>query len=586
MSTSLRVAPHGQSRLNFNDLAYLRAIAQGIPMVDAAKRFLGITHGAQLRLAHERVVALASAVAGRRLAGWPAAEGKISEQTPPGPSLEEWAEAEGLSDWSWDELQEMYRERFGTPNTRLRRRSAALERLRRQRLAMLDQLAELAAPPPSPADGVRAWLPERIASALLERGVPTLGELRRLIQQGGRWWTGLPAFGAGKAARLAAQIDALLGPAPPRLAFGGGPLELSGQHGANRAPMSPGGTDAKDDVGALRAWVSLRSNAKATARVYEREARRFLMWMQLERKRAVSDATAEDCRRYMDFLADVPTSWISRTRAAPGAPGWAPFAGQLDVKSQRLAVNVVNAWFAWMVRAHYLRSNPWELVQRRIGDAQKRGPRLTSRAFTPEAWRALNEQVERESDPMAAARWRWLLAFGLATGLRPAELIQAVRGDLFEADGGWWLSVLGKGSKSRDVVVPTAALTATCHYFSARGLDFEAADPSTPLLAGLRSPFNRVAYTTLSQALRRFVRRAVESSSLDVRERQLMRDASLHWLRHTHATRASEREVPADVLQANLGHADPRTTAGYYRAQQKRRRLAMEGAFQADEGPV
>ncbi len=551
-------------------------------MVDAARRYLAIEHGAQLRLAHTRVVALASAVAGRALAGWaPPSEVRGAPSTgSAGPSLDEWAQAEGLEDWSFEELQAMYQERYGTPDKASRRRVVALDRLRRQRLALLEQLAALASPPPCPADGVRAWLPEALAQVLTERGVPTLGELRSLIQRGGRWWAGLPAFGATKAARLAAHVNVLLGPASARLAFAAPAGELSGRNGANRAPAAPGGTDANDDLAALRAWVSSRSGSERTARAYEREARRFLMWIQIERGRAVSDATAEDCRRYMDFLAAVPAAWISRSRAAPGAPGWAPFAGQLDVQSQRHAIGILHAWFTWMVRAHYLRSNPWELVQRRIGDAPGQGPRRVSRAFTPAAWAALEDQVNRESDPKAAARWRWLLAFGLATGLRPAELIQARRRDLFEADGGWWLSVLGKGSRTRDVVVPASALAATRVYFVERGLDFDAAEGDMPLLAALGRPGQAVAYTTLSQALRRLLRRAVEASELDPREREQMRDASLHWLRHTHATRAAEREVPHDVLQANLGHADPRTTAGYFRAQHRRRLNALETAFE------
>jgi integrase len=40
-----------------------------------------------------------------------------------------------------------------------------------------------------------------------------------------------------------------------------------------------------------------------------------------------------------------------------------------------------------------------------------------------------------------------------------------------------------------------------------------------------------------------------------------------------------EREVPLDVIQAQMGHADPATTAQYSRAQIKRRQGALEKAF-------
>ena len=76
-----------------------------------------------------------------------------------------------------------------------------------------------------------------------------------------------------------------------------------------------------------------------------------------------------------------------------------------------------------------------------------------------------------------------------------------------------------------------------------------------------------------------FVRKATQSLPLD--QRQRAEQASMHWLRHTHATRAAEREVPPDVLQENLGQSDPRTTARYYRAQIERRQRAMEESFGA-----
>lgn len=46
-------------------------------------------------------------------------------------------------------------------------------------------------------------------------------------------------------------------------------------------------------------------------------------------------------------------------------------------------------------------------------------------------------------------------------------------------------------------------------------------------------------------------------------------------------TRAAERNVPADVLQENLGQSDPRTTARYYRAQLQRRQNEIEKAFKS-----
>ena len=148
---------------------------------------------------------------------------------------------------------------------------------------------------------------------------------------------------------------------------------------------------------------------------------------------------------------------------------------------------------------------------------------------------------------------------------------------------GWVLRVHGKGAKNRALPVPAKAVQATRAYFAVRGLVFDAAPAETPLLGALANPVAPIRYVALHQTFTRFVKRALASSRLPVAEREHAWRASTHWLRHTHATRAAERPVPLDVLQANLGHADPRTTSRYFRAQMRRRQEEMEKVFGDDE---
>jgi integrase len=121
------------------------------------------------------------------------------------------------------------------------------------------------------------------------------------------------------------------------------------------------------------------------------------------------------------------------------------------------------------------------------------------------------------------------------------------------------------------------ALEATREYFASRGVGFEEAPGETPLMGSLTEPLKAIGYSALHETFKRLVGRSM--SALPPGERQQAERASAHWLRHTHATRAAERDVPLDVLQENLGQSDPRTTARYYRAQMARRQEAMERAF-------
>ena len=571
-------------RLGAHVLAHLRSVAEGIAPGAAARRYLLTASDEETALrAHRAAVDTAAAVARRAGLGsrWRLLRvAQLPVQTLAAPvSLEEWAEAKGYGDFSFDELLPLYQEE--NPSAPVDRKSRQIERLRCARLALLDDLQGFTAEPPRLSDAVALWFPEDLAAALQRAGFVMLGELQRAIAIGGRWWRGLPGYGPVKARALADQVGALVGwPAAPAWRAGA----------EERAQAA--------NAGALvESWIAARTQSTQTARAYRREIQRFLVWLLAERGVGLAEAGADDCSAYIAFLRAVPAEWMSRRNAARFAPGWAPFAGQPSVASQRYALTVLNAFFAWAGRAGALGRNPWELVNLRLPDGADAKPEA-SRAFTPSAWAALQAQLERLPAPVAA-RMRWLLVFAQATGLRAAELLRARRADFVARDGGWWLHVRGKGARNRMVPVPRAALQATREYFEVRGLEWDAAHPNTPLLATLARPELQegalvtesvrapdaderrqrgfLTYATLAPAFKRFALAAFAALPFD--EREAAHGASLHWLRHTHATRAAEKGVSLDVQQANLGHADPRTTAAYYRAQERRRMEQMEAVF-------
>jgi integrase len=574
------------SRLGIHHFAYLRSIAQGLPLVEAARRYLAIDHGAEAVTAHRLVVDRVRAVARRRgdgrwrLVGIEIRDRGAAERSSP-PSLEEWSQAEGLDGWSQAELEELYVERFG--GTTSDRRSVRNARLRVQRLALLRDLEAVAAERAAPTDLIDGWLEPRIAAQLRQAGDLLMGDLQRRIARGGRWWRGLSAVGPRKAERLARHVAMVFGetavvPLPPwqltRTA-----QESSALAGC-AAPGLATGIEASNDREAVRSWIAARSGSACTSKLYEREAERFMLWCVVERGKAMSSVGAEDCRAYMDFLVDVPERWVSRNRAGRLQPGWAPFKGSLSVASQRVALAALHSLFGWLVQARYLGANPWVLVNRKLGDdAGLDDEDVTSRAFTPAAWSAMLERLETEKATLATARLRWLCAFVECTGLRAAELLKATFGHLKPSADGWSLRVHGKGRRNRSVPVPERAMQATRQYLEARGLRLEHAPGHTPLLASLVDPMAPITYSALNETFTRFVRRAVAHSSLPAAEADRAIRGSTHWLRHTHATRSAERAVPPDVLQENMGQSDPRTTARYYRAQLQRRHREAERAF-------
>lgn len=596
----------GSRLLGLQGLSYLRALAEGLRREDAAERFLGVSGGAvAVRHAHRAVVDEVRTLARRRGdPAWRLVGVEIGEQSrfnaPAIPSLEEWAENEGLDDWSADDLLESYRTRFRIPpdDAATARRRIRNERLRVRRLELLRQLERAAAAVPSAADRLEGWIDPTLASRLEKGGLLTLGDLQTWISTGERWWRDLPAIGDTKARAIAQQVERLMRSGTPsggvvtvavdwkRALEQNGKLAdtrlVAASYPGNPAALLPPAIDARDDRAAIAAWVAARAGSELTRKQYTREGERLLLWARVEAHRSLAELTADDCRGFLDFLQAIPNDWISNRRATPYSPGWAPFAGQLSQTSRRLSIRVIVSMFQWLVDARYLPFNPWTLVNRKLGDEVR--PRSgQSRAFTPAAWAALLAELERPPIRMVTAaateRLRWICAVGEATGLRSAELLRATRGDIEVTRHGPMLHVLGKGQKLRQMPMPKVAVIASRRYFESRGLDWEGAPAETPLLASLQEPMRPMGYQALYETFTRFVRRAMKRSDLPEDEKRQAERASMHWLRHTHGTRFAERGGEIDVLQANLGHADPRTSATYFQAQLERRQKQLERAF-------
>lgn len=618
-------------KIGMHEFAYLRAIAEGVDGDAAARLYLGVGHAAEVMGAHRLVVDRIRAAARRRpgRAADPTwrllgivLERREQDKSDPPPSLEAWAEAQGLEGWSQHELLEMYAQRYGWPDPGLARRARRAGRLRKRCLALLRELETTFACPAAATDKLDGWIPDELAASLKSVGALTLGDLRERINRGGRWWAPLRGTGPLKAERLKRHVNTLLGPEPARVwakadpnvsatapAPALGPASAISATGALFGVLRSGfddvgslsGSDrinrpssgvapsirAQDDRQAVRDWIAARCGSAHTALVYEREAERFILFCVLERRTSLADARAADCRAYMDFIANVPPSWISRSKASRLAPGWAPFKGPLSLASQKLTISALCSLYAWLCQAKYLQSSPWALVNTRLGDDPHDMSDIdaASRAFSPKDWQLLVDALASSQDA-PTQRLRWLCVFGMTTGLRASELIAARRGDLQQTeDAGWVLRVAGKGRRNRVVPVPTVAMTATRSYFQARGQGFEASQASLPLLAALKGKTEHtnepLTYRALHGTFTRFVQRVCKTLVPGSPRRARMAKATAHWLRHTHATRFAEGQGPADVLQENLGHSDPRTTARYYRAQVRRRAAEVERVFGA-----
>ena len=599
-------APSGRfvRRLGPHHFAYLRAVAEGLDLGDCARRYLGIEHGHEAKTAHQEAVDAVRAVARRRgESAWRLVGLSIRVASGEArPSLDAFAQQHDLDGFSEGEVLKLYTEAFP-----LERQAARGQRLRERQLELLRRLEGLAAETPQASDLVAGWFEEALAAKLVTAGLLTLGALNARISAGGRWFAALPAVGIAKARRIERHLATLLlreaqpakplftlsatpalwGVPSPSRAFHASGAQADGASGdgvvqeATTTALARPLLDVDSDLQAVQSWIQAQAGSTATATLYQREAHRLLLWLQYEcRGATLAQMSVADCGDFMAFLQNIPARWISRVRAAPGTPGWAPFRGQLSHGSCRQTIVINASMFAWLQSAQYLSANPWVLVNQATGDDPGK-KMLDTKALSEAAMLEVLRFIDAQAPSPSRARIRFTLLFVEAVGLRSAELLSATLGDLRMEPEGWVMQVHGKGSKNRMAAVPGQALHALQEYLLVRGLgSIQAAPHTAPLLASTNDPMAPVGYQALYEHVKGWLAKAVRASSLPANERERLAGATTHWLRHTFGTRAIAREVPLDVIQAQMGHASIQTTTAIYgRAPIKRRVDELGKAF-------
>lgn len=547
---------------------------------------------------------------------------RASQRTP---DLEEFSRQFDEDMYSQAELTELWREAYagrssGRPTLRdaTKRRGALIAR----QIAALEWLERLACERPQTSDPVSAWLDPRVAERVALVGVRTLGELVFFIgQEGFHWHRKVPRIGVNGAAILVRWLSAqeeTLGQIPitalfrksamsapqrqalaPKDVLGIAPLErvriplsLASADPAgpgNRAPVVQCKLDAVNDFQAIQEWLGLRSEGSHTRRAYRREAERFLLWAVFERQKALSSLSSKDCVAYREFLVAPGPLWVGRRNVERWSPRWRPFEAGLSAGSAQTATTILRAMCEWLSRRRYLDSNPWDGVPK--SGALPSMPTL--RSLSRHQWALVEDWLRTLPEGSRTYRIRLLLEFAYRSGLRESELAAAKvewlrHEQLEDGEWAWSMMVLGKGNKWREVALPSSAVKAIATSFEHRGLnrDLLANSARTPLIAALPRPMDPAGapcppltpgriYVIVKDA---FDRCATHVAARDRKAADRIRQASTHWLRHTHGAHAAE-SMPLEVLQMQMGHESPATTALYARAERSRRQKEVEKAF-------
>jgi len=245
-----------------------------------------------------------------------------------------------------------------------------------------------------------------------------------------------------------------------------------------RSDLVPG-----DDRAAILAWLREYARRPNTLRAYQREARRFHLWLSTVRHTSLNQLTRQDLADYESFLADPPASWLpAKAEDAGEAPAnaneraWRPLRAPLPPFGRRQALIILQVMLQYLCDEGYLARNPARLIRDK-GPAPPRKHRAVPDAGNmARVLAGLVDEAEQlaaggtvSAEACALARrdalvWAWIYW----TGARRHELAHALRGAITcRVEGGavqWWWTVQGKGELQASIPVATQAIDALAWY--------------------------------------------------------------------------------------------------------------------------
>ncbi len=487
-------------------------------------------------------------------------------------------------------------------------------------LDILIKAAEAPVAVPQLSDSISMWFRPKTVVALRGEGLKTLADLANIINRRGPvWYRSIPRIGKLRAEVIAGWInknsvtlgevvvvepstsdliELILDPRRPselvpieRLGL---PAEYSGEFGLNRCP-SFCYIQARNDRDALLAFLSKYTEEAQvhTYRSYRKELERFLLWVVIIQRKALSSVLVDDCQAYLKFIRD-PILAFTGPNVPRTSPRWKPFTEKkMSNKSAKQAFLIIRACFQYLVDVRYLAGNPWSAVKA-PSVTQEINPMRIERALSEDLYERVISHLEEKAEIAKNSQDRIALAATLLmgdSGLRRDEAATAKRNklELYDTENMvYTLEVVrGKGNKNRLVPVSERTFEAIRAHWKDRGLDFDNAREDIPLLSPVVIPTHKAAikkyetdkrsgysgtslYPVMMQTWKsvRNIEGLGESFSIDDIDK--LANSSPHAFRHTFGTLAIEAGMPIDVAQSILGHASPATTGIYIRTKEKR----------------
>jgi integrase/recombinase XerD len=334
--------------------------------------------------------------------------------------------------------------------------------------------------------------------------------------------------------------------------------------------------DADNDAEAISSFLNEFRDSPETLRSYSKEIERLLLWCIHVAKVNISSLRRDHFLDYQQFLKNPEPQavWCGPSTGRQTKDGsinenWRPFVKGLSPASMNKSLTILDSFFNYLVQSNYLVGNPLA-VDRRRKKRNKASPNIIDRYLELIELEAVLEALSKyptrnEKEDFQVVRARYIILLLFYTGLRIAEAAHHTMGHFVQREKNWFIRVIGKGQKLREIPIPDELLDVLSDFRIKIGLHsllptFKEMTPLIPM-QNLQQP---ISTRRIDQILRwAFNLGAEQFEPHEPRRASKLRSASAHWLRHSYVTYLLEAGAPLKVAQENAGHSDISTTMHY-----------------------
>lgn len=326
-------------------------------------------------------------------------------------------------------------------------------------------------------------------------------------------------------------------------------------------------------------------DSSETLKVYVKELERLILWIMVHNNNSdLSNINREHIIKYLQFLEN-PTPknlWCGPKLPkllANGTinPSWKPFYTNLANTSIKKSSKIIDSFFNYLVQINLLSGNPLAINRRR--NKNKNINKIVDRYLELDeinyVLEALSKKMIDSKDNLQLLRAKYIILLLFYTGLRISEAAQHTMGNFIQRENNWFLSIIGKGKKYREIPIPDELLDIISDFRKCIGLTYlPEFKETTPIIPNIDLK-SHLTTRRIDQILKwAFNIGAQHIEFKHPRKASKLKLASAHWLRHSYVTYLLNSGAPLKIVQENAGHSDIGTTMLYRHVNQVDRHKA------------